>query len=65
MRPNGRAKAGFLFGLTTPKGPVGMPMADALGKITKFVKEPQKSTQVPKNFQPGDEFVASRSVIPI
>jgi hypothetical protein len=27
MRPNGRAKAGFLFGLTTPKGPVGMPMA--------------------------------------
>jgi hypothetical protein len=34
-----RGSVDFLFGLTTPEGPVGMPMADALGKITKFVKE--------------------------
>jgi hypothetical protein len=30
----------FLFGLTITKGPVGMPMANAYGKITGFVKEP-------------------------
>jgi hypothetical protein len=29
-----------LFGFTITKGPVGMPMADAYGKITGFVKEP-------------------------
>jgi hypothetical protein len=40
-----------LFGLTITKGPVEMPMANAYGKITGFVKEPYLQGLFP--FLPG------------